>query len=102
MIMRSHPFDPVSAVLALIALVAGILVVNGATVPLEGDVAPWFAVIALIFGLLLLPWTMFRRRSRPAPVDEAVDQDDDDESAVRVDDPAAADLTGQDAGTAIE
>ncbi len=69
--MRSHPFDPVSAVLALIALVAGILVVNGATVPLEGDVAPWFAVIALIFGLLLLPWTMFRRRSRPAPVDEA-------------------------------
>ena len=100
--MRSHPFDPVSAVLALIALVAGILVVNGATVPLEGDVAPWFAVIALIFGLLLLPWTMFRRRSRPVPVDEAVDQDDDDESAVRVDDPAAADLTGQDAGTAIE
>ena len=94
--MRSHPFDPVSAVLALIALVAGILVVNGATVPLEGDVAPWFAVIALIFGLLLLPWTRFRRRSRPAPVDEK------DPSAVRVDDPAAADLTGQDAGTAIE
>ena len=94
--MRSHPFDPVSAVLALIALVAGILVVNGATVPLEGDVAPWFAVIALIFGLLLLPWTMFRRRSRPAPDDE------NDASAVRVDDPAAADLTGQDAGTAIE
>ena len=94
--MRSHPFDPVSAVLALIALVAGILVVNGATVPLEGDVAPWFAVIALIFGLLLLPWTMFRRRSRPAPVEE------EDPSAVRVDDPAAADLTGQDAGTAIE
>ena len=93
--MRSHPFDPVSAVLALIALVAGILVVNGATVPLEGDVAPWFAVIALIFGLLLLPWTMFRRRSRPAP-------DENDPSAVRVDDPAAADLTGQDAGTAIE
>ena len=94
--MRSHPFDPVSAVLALIALVAGILVVNGATVPLEGDVAPWFAVITLIFGLLLLPWKMFRRRSRPVPVDE------DDPSAVRVDDPAAADLTGQDAGTAIE
>jgi len=94
--MRSHPFDPVSAVLALIALVAGILVVNGATVPLEGDVAPWFAVIALIFGLLLLPWTMFRRRSRPAADHE------NDPSAVRVDDPAAADLTGQDAGTAIE
>ena len=94
--MRSHPFDPVSAVLALIALVAGILVVNGATVPLEGGVAPWFAVIALIFGLLLLPWTMFRRRSRPAADDE------NDPSAVRVDDPAAADLTGQDAGTAIE
>ena len=94
--MRSHPFDPVSAVLALIALVAGILVVNGATVPLEGDVAPWFAVIALIFGLLLLPWTMLRRRSRPDVDGER------DPSAVRVDDPAAADLTGQDAGTAIE
>jgi len=58
--MQSHRFDPVSAILGLIALVAGIMVMSGATVPFDADVGPWLAVVALAFGVVLLPWGMRR------------------------------------------
>ena len=67
--MRSHPFDPVSAVLAFIALVAGVVVIAGSTLPFDADVGPWLAVIALVFGILLLPWSITRVRQPPPPDD---------------------------------
>lgn len=60
--MRAHRFDPVSAVLGLVALVAAILVIVGSTVPFDADVGPWLAVVALALGIVLLPWG---RRGRP-------------------------------------
>jgi len=68
--MRSHPFDPVSAVLAFIALVAGVVVVAGSTLPFDADVGPWLAVIALVFGILLLPWSITRVRAPQASEDD--------------------------------
>lgn len=58
--MQSHRFDPVSAVLGLIVLVASIMVMSGASVPFDADIGPWLAVIALAFGVVLLPWGMRR------------------------------------------
>jgi len=56
--MQSHRFDPISAVLGLIALVASIMVMSGQTVPFDADLGPWLAVVALAFGVVLLPWGM--------------------------------------------
>ena len=66
--MQSHRFDPISAVLGLIALVASIIVVAGQTVPFDADLGPWLAVVALAFGLVLLPWGM-RRPARTTSAD---------------------------------
>ena len=71
--MRAHPFDPVSAILSLVALVAGIVVIAGSTLPFEANVGPWLAVIALAFGVLLLPWSVGRRSS--AAVEEGEERD---------------------------
>ncbi len=68
--MRAHRFDAISAVLALVAMVAAILVMVGSTVPFDADVGPWLAVAALGFGLILLPWGMRRPpKSTPEPDD---------------------------------
>ncbi len=69
--MRSHPFDPVSAALAFIALVAGILVIAGSTLPFEANVGPWLAATALVFGVLLLPWSVSRSRSAEPEADDS-------------------------------
>lgn len=58
--MRSHRFDPVSGVLGLVALVVAIMVMAGSTVPFDADVGPWLALIALAFGVVLLPWGLRR------------------------------------------
>jgi len=58
--MQSHRFDPVSAVLGLVALVAGITLMAGETVPFDADLGPWLAIVALAFGVVLLPWGMRR------------------------------------------
>lgn len=71
--MRAHPFDPVSAILSLVALVPGIVVIAGSTLPFEANVGPWLAVIALAFGVLLLPWSVGRRSS--AAVEEGEERD---------------------------
>ena len=68
--MFSHPFDPISAVLAFIALVSGVLVIAGSTLPFEANVGPWLAAIVLVFGVLLLPWS---RRRAPEILDDDTD-----------------------------
>ena len=65
--MHSHRFDPVSAVLGLVSLVAAILVMVGSTSPFDADVGPWLALVALAFGLVLLPWGLRAARSVDAP-----------------------------------
>lgn len=72
--MHSHPFDPVSAVLALIALVAGILVIAGSTLPFEANVGPWLAAVALVFGVFLLPWSISRGHAPADPDDDELDR----------------------------
>lgn len=73
--MRAHQLDPVSAVLGLVALVAAILVMVGSTAPFDADVGPWLALVALAFGLVLLPWGLRSRRTpEPATGDaDAID-----------------------------
>lgn len=65
--MRAHRLDPVSAVLGLVALVAAILVMVGSTAPFDADVGPWLALVALAFGLVLLPWGRRATRAIDTP-----------------------------------
>ncbi len=68
--MSSHAFDPVSAILAFVALVAGVLVMAGSTLPFDAEVGPWLAAIALVFGvLLLLPLSARRHAPHTAATD---------------------------------
>ena len=57
--MRSHPFDPVSAALGLVAGAIGALVALGGTDSI--DTGWWLALGALVLGLGLVPWTRGRR-----------------------------------------
>jgi hypothetical protein len=57
--MRSHPFDPVSAALGLVAGAIGALVALGGTDSI--DVGWWLALGALVLGLGLVPWTRGRQ-----------------------------------------
>jgi hypothetical protein len=59
--MTAHRFDPLSAVLGIVAIVTGVLVMLGDTNPLSSDFGPWIAIGALAIGIALLPW---RRRQR--------------------------------------
>jgi hypothetical protein len=63
--MHAHRFDPISAVLGVVAVIIGAVVMLGATDPLSTDLGPWIAVGALALGIALLPWG----RRRPAPPD---------------------------------
>ena len=56
--MRSHPFDPVSAALGLVAGAIGALVALGGTDSI--DTGWWIALGALVLGLGLVPWTRGR------------------------------------------
>ena len=68
--MRSHPFDPVSAALGLVAGAIGALVALGGTDSI--DTGWWIALGALVLGLGLVPWTRGRDK-----VDGDVESADD-------------------------
>ena len=68
--MRSHPFDPVSAALGLVAGAIGALVALGGTDSI--DTGWWIALGALVLGLGLVPWT----RGRDAVQGDAESTDD--------------------------
>ena len=59
--MNAHRFDPLSAVLGIVAIMAGVLVMLGDADPLSSGLGPWIAVGALATGIALLPWG--RRRT---------------------------------------
>lgn len=65
--MTAHRFDPLSAVLGIVAIVTGALVMLGDTNPLSSNFGPWIAIGALAIGIALLPWG--RRRRDPLTQD---------------------------------
>lgn len=66
--MPAHRFDPLSAVLGIVAIITGVLVMLGDTDPLSTNLGPWIAVGALAIGVVLLPW---RQRHRNSPTQDA-------------------------------
>lgn len=65
--MAAHRFDPLSAVLGIVAIVTGVLVVLGDTNPLSSNFGPWIAIGVLAIGIALLPWG--RRQRHPLTQD---------------------------------
>jgi hypothetical protein len=65
--MRSHPFDAVSAALGLVACAIGVLVAFDGTDSI--DTGWWLALGALVVGLGLVPWT----RGQPSAADGDAD-----------------------------
>lgn len=57
--MQRHPFDTVSAVLGVVVVVVAALLMVSA------DVSWWLALLTLVVGLGLIPWSARRRVSRP-------------------------------------
>ena len=68
--MTAHRFDPLSAVLGIVAIITGILVMLGDTDPLSTNLGPWITLGALAIGVALLPWS---RRHRNSVTDDAPD-----------------------------
>jgi len=62
--MTAHRFDPISAVLGIVAIVIGVLVMLGDTDPFASGLGPWITIGALAIGIALLPWG--RRRGAPS------------------------------------
>ena len=61
--MTAHRFDPLSAVLGIVAIITGILVMLGDTDPLSTNLGPWITLGALAIGVALLPWNRHRNSS---------------------------------------
>ena len=62
--MSTHRFDPVSALLAVIAIAGGLTVVLGVAAPTTHiDRGVWVAVVALLAGLALVPWGRRQHRT---------------------------------------
>ena len=57
--MHRHPFDPVSAVLGILTITAGLLVALGGFGDLDSGAPWWLAAAAALAGLAIIPW---RRR----------------------------------------
>jgi hypothetical protein len=74
--MTRHPFDPVSAVLGVLALAVGIAVMVGGASTFAGGGGWWLAIAALVVGVALVPWRWHRTATEaegPAAAVEAAD-----------------------------
>ena len=61
----THPFDPISAVLGILACLAGALTITGTLDPFGADDAGvWVAAAVATIGIAMLPWGL---RSRLTP-----------------------------------
>jgi uncharacterized membrane protein YkgB len=61
--MIAHRFDPLSAVLGIVAVITGVLVMLGSTDPLSTNLGPWLTLGALAIGVALLPWSRRHRKT---------------------------------------
>jgi hypothetical protein len=68
MTMRRHPFDPVSAALGILSLVAGLVVLFGEAADVDTRGGGWIAVGAVLVGLAIIPWR--RQPGRDGAADE--------------------------------
>ena len=68
--MPRHPFDPVSAVLGILALAAGLLVAAGEVAHLDTRGPWWLAAATVLVGLAIIPW---RRQGRSNAADLPVE-----------------------------
>lgn len=76
--MSRHVFDPVSAVLGVIVVVAGLLVGIGQAVDLDVNLAWLITAAAILIGLALIPWPRSvspQLGGQQASPEEAVDAD---------------------------
>ena len=64
--MSRHVFDPVSAVLGVLAVVAGLLVAIGQAVDLDINTAWLITAAAILIGVAIIPW----HRSAPPQLGE--------------------------------
>ena len=71
--MHRHPFDPVSAVLGILAVAVGLLVALGELVDLDAAGPWWLAVAAGLVGAAIIPW---RRRAGSDATELAVEPHD--------------------------
>jgi hypothetical protein len=65
--MQRHSFDPLSAVLGVLAVALGVLVVTGQLAAFDTDGAWWVALAALVIGVAIIPW---RHRTADEPPQE--------------------------------
>jgi hypothetical protein len=65
--MRRHVFDPLSAVLGVLAVVVGLLTAVGGAADLDVNVAWLITAGAIMIGLAIIPW---RRQAPPQPTPE--------------------------------
>ena len=83
--MHRHRFDPVSAVLGVLAIVTGLLVATGALFgSTAADIGWWLAAAGFATGLAIVPWGALRTgddRLGPDPLGTEVQDPDDDVSA---------------------
>ena len=64
--MTRHPFDPVSAVLGVLALAVGVTVMVGGASTFAGGGGWWLAISALVVGVALVPWRWQRTATEAA------------------------------------
>ncbi len=62
--MPRHPFDPISAVLGILAVTTGLFVLLGAPVDVDNHGGGWIAVLIGLIGLAIIPWHRPRRDPR--------------------------------------
>lgn len=73
--MNRHPFDALSAALGAIAIVLGALVITGHFDRADDQLGAWVAVLALVLGLGMIPWT--RRQADDVTGTSSTDEDQD-------------------------
>ena len=77
--MQRHRFDPVSAVLGVLAVALGVLVLTGELDAFDTEGGWWLALAAVVIGLAIIPW---RRDAGEQPLDASTDEPLDEEPAV--------------------
>ncbi len=65
--MHRHTIDPLSAVLGLIAIGAGVAVASGRADSLAVNAIWWIAIVALLLGIALMPWSRIPLTKAPDP-----------------------------------
>ena len=64
--MHRHRFDPLSAVLGVLAVTIGLLVATGSLRDAGADLGWWLAAGSLLVGVAIVPW---RRADPPGEPD---------------------------------